>query len=109
MHVISLQLQSSLSAARFRACRVFQARRDVSDLERLLISLVLTNQKSTVTNTRLGPAKVPKPGVALKYVAPYGLRDKAAYPGSFERAAWVQSPPTPMHTTCLLSAIGDLK
>ena len=69
MNVISLQLDSSSLAARFRACRVLQARRDVSDLERLRISLVLTNRKSTVTNTRLGPAKVPKPGVDLIHMA----------------------------------------
>ncbi len=25
------------------------------------------------------------------------------------RAAWVRSPPTPTHKTCLLSAVGDLK
>ena len=44
MNVISLQVDSSSSAARFRACRVFQAPRDVSDLERLRISSVLTTE-----------------------------------------------------------------
>ena len=44
MNVISLQVDSSSSAARFLACRVFQARRDVSDLERLRISSVLTTE-----------------------------------------------------------------
>jgi hypothetical protein len=44
MNVISLQVDSSSSAARFRACRVFQARRDVSDLESLRISSVLTTE-----------------------------------------------------------------
>ena len=44
MDVISLQVDSSSSAARFRACRVFQARRDVSDLESLRISSVLTTE-----------------------------------------------------------------
>ena len=44
MNVISLQVDSSSSAARFRACRVFQARIDVSDLARLRISSVLTTE-----------------------------------------------------------------
>ena len=46
MNVISLQVpvDSSSSAARFLACRVFQARRDVSDLESLRISSVLTTE-----------------------------------------------------------------
>ena len=44
MNVISFQVDSSSSAARFQACRVFQARRDVSDLERLRISSVLTTE-----------------------------------------------------------------
>ena len=57
MNVISLQVDSSSSAARFRACRVFQARRDVSDLERLLISSVLTNESPP---TRLGGWGLPK-------------------------------------------------
>jgi hypothetical protein len=44
MNVRSLQVDSSSSAARFRACRVFQARLDVSDLARLRISSVLTTE-----------------------------------------------------------------
>jgi hypothetical protein len=46
MNVISLQLrlESSSSAARFRVCRVFQARRDVSDLECLRIFSVLATE-----------------------------------------------------------------
>jgi hypothetical protein len=44
MNVISLHLESSSSAARFRACRVFQARWDVSDLECLRIFSVLATK-----------------------------------------------------------------
>jgi hypothetical protein len=34
---------------------------------------------------------------------------KGAYPAPLGQEAWVRSPPTPTHKTCLLSAVGDLK
>ncbi len=35
--------------------------------------------------------------------------ERRAYPAPPGREAWVRSPPTPTHKTCLLSAVGDLK
>jgi hypothetical protein len=53
-HIFQLDASESASAARrFRACWVSQARRNVTDLDFL------------ATNSRLGPAKVPQPGVDL--------------------------------------------
>ncbi len=34
---------------------------------------------------------------------------RRAYPAPPGRAVWIQSPPTPTHKTCLLSAVDDLK
>jgi hypothetical protein len=37
------------------------------------------------------------------------ISNTLAWPTPLGRAAWVRSPPTPTHKTCLLSAVGDLK
>jgi hypothetical protein len=42
-------------------------------------------------------------------VPPSLVGERRAYPAPPGREAWVRTPPTPTHKTCLLSAVGDLK
>ncbi len=60
--------------------------------------------KRTITYTNT------KNGKITKYDVPPSLvGERRAYPAPPWREAWVRSPPTPTHNTCLLSAVGDWK